>query len=55
MDKQLYTMKETAEILGVSLNTLRRWDNEGTLKAFRLKPTSPRRYKIEVINKFLNK
>lgn len=38
-----YKPHEFAEMLGVSVKTLQRWDNEGKLKAFRT-PTDRRYY-----------
>lgn len=35
MDKNLLTISETAEILGISVDTLRRWDEKGQLKSIR--------------------
>lgn len=33
---ELYTIGKTAKLLGVSINTLRRWDESGKFKAFRV-------------------
>jgi len=33
--EKMYTLKETAEFLGVSKNTLRLWDNNGSFKSSR--------------------
>ena len=38
-----YKPKDFAELLGVSVKTLQRWDREGTLKAYRT-PTNRRYY-----------
>ena len=38
-----YKLKDFAELLGVSVKTLQRWDREGTLKANRI-PTDRRYY-----------
>ena len=35
MPKQLYTAREAAAVLGISLDTLRRWDKTGRLKVER--------------------
>ena len=51
MEKVL-TIKETAEILKVSLPTLRRWDSEGVLTPVRTSGRH-RRYKMSDIKKFL--
>ncbi len=42
-------------MLAVSIDTLRNWDQQGILKSFRPTKTSKRLYKIEDIQKFLNK
>jgi excisionase family DNA binding protein len=52
-DKQkLLRIQEAADMLGVNPETLRRWDNEGILKAVRIggKP-GHRRYRVEDIQK----
>ena len=41
---EILTLRETAEILQVSMMTLRRWDEKGILKAFRPSKTHARRY-----------
>jgi molybdopterin-binding protein len=33
--KELYSAREAAEVLGISLDTLRRWDREGRIKTRR--------------------
>ncbi len=40
----ILTIGEVAEILHVSTMTLRRWDTDGVLKAFRPSKTKQRRY-----------
>lgn len=44
-NKELLTIKEVAQILGVHPETLRRWDNEGKLKAVRIGQFGHRKYK----------
>lgn len=51
MDR-LLTLKEASEILGVSKVTLRRWDNDGKLKALRTIGNA-RRYSEKDINSFI--
>lgn len=51
---EVLSIQEVALILGVSTQTLRRWDKQGILKAFRVKQTQPRRYQKEEIIKFIN-
>lgn len=50
---KLYKLKEVAEILNVSKDTLRNWDKNGKLKAKRY-PSGYRYYTEEQIQKFLN-
>lgn len=49
---RLLTLKEVSEILGVAKITLRRWDNEGKLKALRTIGNA-RRYSEDDINNFI--
>lgn len=49
--KRLLKIKEAAEMLGVNPETLRRWDNDGILKAVRVGSRGDRRYKLEDIEK----
>lgn len=48
-DSQLITIREAASILGVHLETLRRWDNDGKLRAVRIGKTGHRRYPRNVV------
>ncbi len=45
MSDKLITIKETAEILGVSIMTLRRWDKSGKLPSIRIEERGHRKYK----------
>lgn len=45
----LIPLKEVARILKVHKETLRRWDNEGKLKAVRIGNRRDRKYKVEDI------
>jgi len=51
--KELLTIREVAELLGVHQQTLRRWDNEGKLKAFRIGRVGHRKYKKEDIERLV--
>src|SRR3990172_9251031 len=51
---QLLSIGKTAKLLGVSIQTLRRWDANGILKSFRAKGGSHRFYKEQDIKVFLN-
>lgn len=53
MDQKLLTIGETAKILGISIDTLRRWDKNGRLKAIRVDPAGHRYYRREDIENLL--
>lgn len=44
---KLLTIRQAAEILNVHVETLRRWDKSGKLKAIRVNERGDRRYKPE--------
>lgn len=48
-EKELIKIREVANILNVSLDTLRRWDKSRKLKSIRLTPNGHRYYKIKEI------
>lgn len=50
MDKKLLSIGETAKMLGVSIDTLRRWDKNGKLRAIRFIETGNRYYRKEDID-----
>ena len=52
MDDML-TVREVARLLRVHPNTLRRWSNEGRIRAYRISPRGDRRFKREEIARFL--
>lgn len=52
MEKELYTPKEAAEILGITVMTLQRWDRSGKIKCLRT-PTNRRRIHRSEIEKLL--
>lgn len=45
---------DVASLLGVHINTVRRWSNEGALRAFRVGPRRERRFRREDVDAFLN-
>jgi excisionase family DNA binding protein len=49
----MLTVREVARILHVHPNTLRRWTNDGRLRAYRITSRGDRRYKREDIARFL--
>ena len=54
MQKKYYTIKEAAEILGVSTITLRNWDKKGSLTAYRHPINNYRIYRsdqLELLNR----
>lgn len=51
---KLLRIREAAELLGVNPETLRRWDNEGRLKAVRIGKRQDRRYKPEDVKKIID-
>lgn len=53
MEKGLVTIKSAAEILGVSVETLRNWDRRGILKAKRSPQNGYRLYNISELQKQL--
>ncbi len=46
MKKGLITIKEAAELFGVSIQTIRRWDKSGKLKAYRHPMNNYRLYRL---------
>jgi len=54
MTKKLFKISEAAEFLGVSIDTLRRWDKNDLLKPIRASVGSYRYYKKEDLELFLN-
>ncbi len=55
MTQKYLKIKEVAEILGVTPLTLRNWDKQGKLKAYRNPINNYRVYKAEDIELFLRK
>jgi excisionase family DNA binding protein len=51
--QQLLTTKDVANLLNVSMRTIRAWDAEGTLQAFRL-PSGHRRYYLADVQEKLD-
>jgi excisionase family DNA binding protein len=50
----MLTIREVARLLHVHPNTLRRWSNEGRIRAYRSTSRGDRRYKREEIAQFLD-
>jgi excisionase family DNA binding protein len=49
----MMTVREVARLLHVHPNTLRRWSNNGRLKAYRITARGDRRFKREEVARFL--
>jgi excisionase family DNA binding protein len=49
----LLTTSDVARILNIHINTVRRWSNEGKLKAYRIGSRGDRRFQQEDIAVFL--
>lgn len=53
MTSKLITIKEAAKILNISKLTLRNWDNEGKLKAYRHPINNYRIYRLDDIEQII--
>ncbi len=51
---ELLTLQEACEILKCHPNTLRKWDEDGVLKAVRFGPRNDRKYTKKSILKFIS-
>ncbi len=49
----MLTISEVAHLLSVHINTVRRWSNQGVLKAYRIGSRGDRRFRQEDIDNFL--
>ena len=49
----MLTARQVAEMLNVHINTVRRWDVRGVLKAYRVGPRGDRRFSREDVALFL--
>ncbi len=52
---KLLTIKQAAEVLNVHVETLRRWDKSGKLRAIRINRHGDRRYKPEDIKRLFER
>lgn len=50
---KLLTIRQAAEVINVHVETLKRWDKSGKLKAIRVNERGDRRYKPEDLEKIL--
>lgn len=49
----MLTVGDVADLLNLHINTVRRWSNQGILKAYRIGPRGDRRFRREDVNGFL--
>ena len=49
----MLTTSEVAHLLNVHINTVRRWSNQGIIKAYRIGPRGDRRFRKKDITGFL--
>jgi excisionase family DNA binding protein len=50
----MLTPRDVASLLSIDINTVRRWTNQGLLKAYRIGPRGDRRFRKEDIDLFLS-
>jgi len=51
----MLTASDVARLLNVHLNTVRRWSNQGILRAYRIGSRGDRRFRQEDIDHFLSR
>lgn len=54
MDKKLLTIGKTAKMVGVSIDTLRRWDKSGKFSSLRVTPGGNRYYRKSDVDQLIN-
>lgn len=52
--RAMLTVGDVAQLLGLHVNTVRRWNNKGILKSYRVNPRGDRRFRREDVDGFLN-
>src|SRR3989339_903351 len=53
MEKELLSIGETSKLIGISIDTIRRWEKDGMLKSFRPSPSGNRYFRKKDITAFL--
>ena len=53
--ENMLTIGEVAALLHVHINTVRRWNNQGIIKAYRIGPRGVRRFRQQDISSFLTR
>lgn len=51
--KVMLTTSDVAQLLGLHVNTVRRWSDKGILKSYRVGPRGDRRFRREDLDRFL--
>ena len=50
----MLTTSDVARLLNVHINTVRRWSNQGVIKAYRIGSRGDRRFRQEDVSSFLS-
>ncbi len=50
----MLTTSDVARLLNVHINTIRRWSNQGVIKAYRIGSRGDRRFRQEDVSSFLS-
>jgi len=50
----MLTTSEVAHLLNVHINTIRRWSNNGIIRAYRIGPRGDRRFREQDITHFIH-
>lgn len=53
LEKQMLRASEAARLLGIHVNTIRRWSDAGILKVYRISARGDRRFRLKDIEHFL--
>jgi len=51
----MLTTSDVARLLNVHINTIRRWSNQGVIRAYRIGSRGDRRFRQEDVSTFLSK
>lgn len=51
--KDMLRPSEVARLLGINVNTVRRWSDQGILRSYRISPRGDRRFKRQDVEDFL--
>ena len=51
--RPMLTVREVSRLLGIHVNTVRRWSDEGKIRAYRITKRGDRRFRREDVARFL--